>query len=210
VLRRSALAAALLLLLLGATACGSGKKQSAQTQREHTTNQPAQTAPKPVRKGVAGTIHVKTRLGTFAFKLDPASAPNATRSFVRLTKRGFFNGLVFHRIVPSFVIQGGDPTGTGTGGPGYTTHDTVPPTTTYPLGTVAMAKTGAEPPGSAGSQFFVVTGRGVQFDGPFYAVIGHVSSGMPVVLKIGNQPSDPQTQAPLKPVVMQRVTYTKS
>jgi cyclophilin family peptidyl-prolyl cis-trans isomerase len=209
VLRRGALAAALLLVLLAA-GCGGDKKQAAQTERETTTNLPAQTDPKPVPKGVAGVIHVKTKLGTFAFKLDPASSPNATRSFVRLTKRGFFNGLVFHRIVPSFVIQGGDPTGTGTGGPGYTTHDTVPPTTTYPLGTVAMAKTSQEPPGSAGSQFFVVTGRGVQFDGPFYAVIGNVTSGMPVVLKIGNQPSDPQTQAPLKPVVMQRVTYTSS
>jgi peptidyl-prolyl cis-trans isomerase B (cyclophilin B) len=209
VLRRGALAAALLLVVLAA-GCGGGKKQSAQTQREKTTNQPAQTTVKPAPKGVAGTIHVKTKLGRFTFKLDPASAPNATRSFVRLTKRGFFNGLVFHRIVPSFVIQGGDPTGTGTGGPGYTTHDTVPPTTTYPLGTVAMAKTSQEPPGSAGSQFFVVTGRGVQFDGPFYVVIGHVTSGMPVVLKIGNQPSDPQTQAPLKPVVMQRVAYTKT
>jgi cyclophilin family peptidyl-prolyl cis-trans isomerase len=196
VLRRGAVAAALLLVVLAA-GCGGGKKESAQTQREQTTNQPAQTDPKPVPKGVAGVIHVKTKLGTFAFKLDPASSPNATRSFVRLTKRGFFNGLVFHRIVPSFVIQGGDPTGTGTGGPGYTTHDTVPPTTTYPLGTVAMAKTGQEPPGS-----------GVQFDGPYYAVIGNVTSGMPVVLKIGNQPSDPQTQAPLKPIVMQRVTYT--
>ena len=74
-------------------------------------------------------------------------------------RKGFFDGLTFHRIVPGFVIQGGDPNGNGTGGPGYTIVDEPPPETKYTQGVVAMAKGGNEPAGTAGSQFFVVTGR---------------------------------------------------
>ena len=112
--------------------------------------------------------------------------------------------------MPRFVIQGGDPNGDGTGGPGYLTHDVVAPTTTYPVGTVAMAKTNRDPAGTAGSQFFVVTRPGgVLFDPPAYAVIGHVTTGMKVVLKISRQPTNPRTEKPLKPIVLRRVTLTK-
>jgi cyclophilin family peptidyl-prolyl cis-trans isomerase len=95
---------------------------------------------------------VKTSEGSFTIRLQPAVSPNAVESFEKLARKGFFDGTIFHRIVPGFVIQGGDPTGTGSGGPGYTTVDPPPANTRYTKGTVAMAKTQAEPPGTAGSQ----------------------------------------------------------
>jgi cyclophilin family peptidyl-prolyl cis-trans isomerase len=107
--------------------------------------------------------------------------------------------------VPGFVIQGGDPTGSGQGGPGYTTTDKPPADTVYGRGTVAMAKTGAEPPGTAGSQFFVVTGEASALT-PEYARLGEVTRGMAVVERIG-QLGDPQSGGsgtPLQPVVIRR------
>jgi cyclophilin family peptidyl-prolyl cis-trans isomerase len=192
--------------------CGAEAKESSRTLREKARNQPALPTATTVvpPKGVSGVVHVKTSLGSFAFRLAPKSAPNATRSFARLIRKGFFDGLTIHRIVPGFVIQGGDPSGDGTGGPGYLTHDRVAPATSYPDGTVAMAKTQRDPAGTAGSQFFIVTRPGgVVFDPPVYAVIGHITTGAKVVQKIGRQLTDPQTEKPLKPVVMIRVTLTK-
>jgi peptidyl-prolyl cis-trans isomerase B (cyclophilin B) len=191
--------------------CGAEAKESSRTLKEKAKDKPLVTTTTLLPpKGTSGVIHVKTRLGSFAFRLAPKAAPRTTRSFARLTRKGFFDGLTIHRIVPGFVIQGGDPNGDGTGGPGYLTHDPVALTTRYPPGTVAMAKTERDPPGTAGSQFFIVTGKGVHFDPPVYAVIGHVTKGMDVVLKIARQPTDPQTDKPLKPVVMLRVTLTPS
>ena len=130
------------------------------------------------------TATVTTNCGTFAFTLDPKTAPNASASIDYLAGRRFFDRTTFHRIVPGFVIQGGDPTGSGNGGPGYSTVDTPPKSTTYKKGTVAMAKTASEPPGAAGSQFFVVTGADAGLP-PDYAVVGKVTSGMDVVDRIG-------------------------
>ena len=127
---------------------------------------------------------VKTNCGEFTITLDPRRSPHAVVSFATLANAGYFDDTVFHRIAPGFVIQGGDPTATGTGGPGYTTVDTPASDTKYTKGTVAMAKTGAEPPGAAGSQFFVVTGDEVPLP-PDYAVIGEVTSGLDVVARIG-------------------------
>ena len=90
----------------------------------------------------------ETNCGDFTVTLDQKTSPNATGSLVSLAKRGFFDDTFFHRIVPGFVIQGGDPTGTGTGGPGYSTHDKVPQNASYVHGVVAMAKSGAEPAGN--------------------------------------------------------------
>jgi peptidyl-prolyl cis-trans isomerase B (cyclophilin B) len=126
----------------------------------------------------------KTNCGDFTITLDQKSAPNAVASLVSLAQRGFFNDTFFHRIVPGFVIQGGDPTGTGSGGPGYETHDKVAANAAYVHGVVAMAKTSAEPAGTAGSQFFVVTGQDVGLT-PDYAIVGKVTSGLDVVDKIG-------------------------
>jgi cyclophilin family peptidyl-prolyl cis-trans isomerase len=145
---------------------------------------------------------VTTNCGEFTITLNPRTAPNAAASMVSLAKRKYFDGTVFHRIVPGFVIQGGDPTATGTGGPGYSTVDKPASGTTYPKGAVAMAKAGNEPPGTAGSQFFVVTGdAGLP---PEYALVGEVTDGLDVIEKIG-QLGDPGTEQPTTNVVIQTV-----
>jgi peptidyl-prolyl cis-trans isomerase B (cyclophilin B) len=158
-------------------------------------------------EGKEHRLVVTTNCGAFTITLDPKTAPNAAASLVSLAKRKYFDGTVFHRIVPGFVIQGGDPTATGTGGPGYSTVDQPAPNTTYPKGAVAMAKTGNEPPGTAGSQFFVVSGdAGLP---PDYALVGKVTDGLDVVEKIG-QLGDPATQQPTQNVVIESVRAEES
>ena len=134
-------------------------------------------------------------------------SPNTTASFAALVKKGFFDGLTFHRIVPGFVIQGGDPSGDGTGGPGYTTVDTPPSDAKYTKGVVAMAKGGAEPPGTSGSQFFVVTGDDVGLP-PDYALLGKVTSGIAVVEKIGKL-GDPSTEQQTKRIVIEKASLSE-
>jgi peptidyl-prolyl cis-trans isomerase B (cyclophilin B) len=130
------------------------------------------------------TAVVATNCGTFEFKLDVRAAPRTTASIAYLASKRFYDHTVFHRIVPGFVIQGGDPTQTGQGGPGYSTVDKPPANTRYTRGVVAMAKTADEAPGTAGSQFFVVTGAdaGLPAD---YAAVGKVVKGLDVVERIG-------------------------
>jgi cyclophilin family peptidyl-prolyl cis-trans isomerase len=130
------------------------------------------------------TLEFQTNCGNFTVTLDLKSAPKASASMVSLANAGFFKDTIFHRIVPGFVIQGGDPTGKGTGGPGYSTVDKPPANVKYTHGVVAMAKTGSEPPGTAGSQFYVVTGADAGLP-PDYAVIGKVTKGLDVVDRIG-------------------------
>ena len=147
-------------------------------------------------------VRVETSCGTFTITLDIKASPKAAASFVALVESGFFDGTVFHRIVPGFVIRGGDPTATATGGPGYSTVDKPASNTTYPKGAVAMAKAGNEPPGTAGSQFFVMTGDGGL--PPEYALVGEVTDGLDVVEKIG-QLGDPATEQPTTNVVIETV-----
>jgi len=160
------------------------------------------------------TVTIATNCGTFAFTLDVAQSPKTSASFYSLVKRGFFDGLTFHRVAAGFVIQGGDPTGTGAGGPGYTVVEAPPKNTEYVLGDVAMAKTQTQPPGASGSQFFIVTAANVtQSAGltPDYALVGKVSSGIGVVEKIGSLPtSPPQDGSPSPAVVMSKVTVRTS
>jgi peptidyl-prolyl cis-trans isomerase B (cyclophilin B) len=148
-----------------------------------------------------------TTCGSFTVTLDQRLAPETTASLVSLAEEGFYDDTVFHRIVPGFVIQGGDPTQTGTGGPGYTTVDAPPGSTRYTKGVVAMAKSLQEPPGSAGSQFFVVTADDAQLD-PDYAVVGEVTEGMDVVERIGVLGDE--EQRPTQPVVIRKVTVQES
>src|SRR5262249_44011044 len=148
-----------------------------------------------------------TNCGTFTVTLDEKLAPNATGSLVSLAKRGFFDDTFFHRIVPGFVIQGGDPTGTGTGGPGYQTHDPVPANAEDTQGVVAMAKTGTEPAGTAGSQFFVVTSADAGLT-PDYAIVGKVTSGLDVVDRIGKLGN--AAEQPTRAVVISKVKVEQS
>jgi peptidyl-prolyl cis-trans isomerase B (cyclophilin B) len=152
------------------------------------------------------TVDVTTSEGRFAFRLDVKQSPCATSSFASLVRRRFFDGTVFHRIVPGFVIQGGDPTATGAGGPGYTTVDVPPQGARYTRGVVAMAKTQTQPRGTAGSQFFVVTARDAGLP-PDYAVLGDVTKGLGVVEQIGRL-GNPVTERPTKRVVVRKMTVS--
>jgi cyclophilin family peptidyl-prolyl cis-trans isomerase len=146
---------------------------------------------------------VETNCGNFTIKLDEAASPKTVASVAGLAEQGFYDDTTFHRIVPGFVIQGGDPTATGTGGPGYATADTPAETTTYTKGVVAMAKTPTEAPGTSGSQFFVVTGADAGLP-PQYAVIGKVTEGLDVVDRIGKL-GDAATEEPTQVVVISKM-----
>ena len=150
------------------------------------------------------TLRFETSCGPFVVTLDTAAAPATSASLVSLARDGFFDATVFHRIVPGFVIQGGDPTQSGSGGPGYSTVDVPPTGARYVKGVVAMAKSAAEPPGTSGSQFFVVIGEDVGLP-PDYAIVGRVSDGLDVVEVIGAL-GDPATEQPLQPIVVESVT----
>jgi peptidyl-prolyl cis-trans isomerase B (cyclophilin B) len=149
-------------------------------------------------------VELTTSCGAFTIRLDQKTAPKAAASFAALARNGFFDDTIFHRIVPGFVIQGGDPTASGTGGPGYSTRDRVPADAAYVPGVVAMAKAGNEPAGTAGSQFFVVTGSDAGLT-PDYALLGKVTKGMDVVQAIGElgDPASGGTGTPLQSVVIE-------
>jgi cyclophilin family peptidyl-prolyl cis-trans isomerase len=154
------------------------------------------------------TLTFETSCGAFVVTLDPESAPETTASLVALAEAGFYDDTVFHRIVPGFVIQGGDPTQTGRGSPGYQTVDAPAADATYTHGVVAMAKAGPEPAGTAGSQFFIVAGAdaGLAVE---YAVVGEVTEGLDVVDLIGTL-GDPATEQPTQVVVVESVTASTS
>jgi len=140
-------------------------------------------------------------------RLAVKQSPNTTASFVHLVQKHFFDHTLFHRIAPGFVIQGGDPTQSGEGGPGYSTVDKPAPATKYVHGTVAMAKTQSEPPGTGGSQFFIVTAADAGLP-PDYAVLGHVVKGIGVVDRIGRLGD--AREVPIEPVVIERATVDSS
>jgi cyclophilin family peptidyl-prolyl cis-trans isomerase len=151
---------------------------------------------------------VATNCGDFEITLDVERAPKTAASFKYLADKGFYDGLGFHRIVPGFVIQGGDPTGTGGGGPGYQVVEAPPGDLSYDKGVVAMAKTAIEDPGTSGSQFFVVTADGTPLE-PDYALVGNVTAGQDVVDLIGTAPIGPDEQ-PVEPIVMRSVKVAAS
>jgi cyclophilin family peptidyl-prolyl cis-trans isomerase len=153
------------------------------------------------------TLTFDTSCGSFTVTLDPELAPKTAASLVALANAGYFDETIFHRVVPGFVIQGGDPTQTGGGGPGYSTVDVPPSDAAYTQGVVAMAKSGVEAAGTSGSQFFVVTGENAGLP-PDYAIVGEVTEGMETVLRIdalgvGDGP-------PSQPVVVNTVTVGES
>ena len=179
-----------------------------------TPNPEQRRAPKPKQAldpSKSYDVTLETNCGSMTVRLDVKDSPHTTASFVSLVRRGYFLDTIFHRIVPGFVIQGGDPTGTGTSGPGYTTVDKPPKDTKYVEGVVAMAKTQTEPAGTAGSQFFVVTGPDAATLPPDYAVLGHVTKGLDVAKRISNfgDPNDP-SGSPLRLVAIEKATVDVS
>jgi cyclophilin family peptidyl-prolyl cis-trans isomerase len=166
------------------------------------TSQPA-----ALPAGQTRTVTIATALGGITIKVEADLSPIAAGNFVALAECGFYDGVVFHRLVPGFVIQGGDPTGAGTGGPGYTIQDE-PVTAKYGRGTVAMAR--SSDPNSVGSQFFIVlndAARDALASYNTYQIIGTVTAGMETVDAIAATPNSGQpNNTALKPVAMDRVT----
>jgi peptidyl-prolyl cis-trans isomerase B (cyclophilin B) len=155
------------------------------------------------------TAVMTTSCGTLEIELDVKRAPKTAASFAHLAREGFFDGLSFHRIVPGFVVQGGDPEGTGMGGPGYEVTEAPPEHLRYERGIVAMAKAGDEPAGTSGSQFFIVTADDAGLP-PDYALVGRVTKGDDVLDRLDGVPTDPAEERPLEPVVIERVTIRES
>jgi peptidyl-prolyl cis-trans isomerase B (cyclophilin B) len=165
--------------------------------------------PQSVKKGEKLTAVVETSCGTFEIALDAQRAPKTVNSFVFLSEKGFYDGLTFHRVVPEFVIQGGDPTGSGSGGPGYSVDEKPPPNLAYTKGVVAMAKTSAEPPGRSGSQFYVVLGADAGLP-PEYALVGKVDEGFDVVERIGRLGTPgSETGQPKQTVLIESISIEK-
>ncbi|HEY1223526.1 MAG TPA: peptidylprolyl isomerase [Acidimicrobiales bacterium] len=151
------------------------------------------------------TATMVTSHGTLEIVLDPLAAPVTVNSFVYLARFHYYDGVIFHRIIPGFVLQGGDPGGTGTGGPGYRFDDELPKAGRYEVGSLAMANAG---PNTNGSQFFVISGPdGVRLP-PLYALFGKVVKGLDVVATVNDLGTS--SGKPRERVVIESVTITES
>jgi cyclophilin family peptidyl-prolyl cis-trans isomerase len=182
---------------------GSGAPASAPAGSGTASGACPTSEPPPLPAGQKRLVTIQTSKGTIAITVEANLGPKAAGNFVALASCGFYNGLVFHRLVPGFVIQGGDPKGTGAGGPGYQFPDD-PVNVPYTRGVVAMANAG---PDTNGSQFFIVLADSSL--APSYSVFGRVTSGMETVDAIAAMPNsgDPNNTA-LDPVAMDKVTVS--
>ena len=179
----------------------------------------AQDVPEPTEELDPALTHVatvSTSCGDFEITLDVESSPETTASFAHLAELDFYAGTAFHRVSPGFVIQGGDPLGDGTGGPGYSVEEAPPDDLVYEEGVVAMAKMQVEPAGTSGSQFFVVTQHSDVLP-PDYALLGRVTSGMDVVERIaasevaGQAAADPaDSERPVEPIMIEDVSVSST
>ena len=192
----------LIMLVLALAACGGGG--TANTAEKHCPTTGRDVTFPLLDPKRPHTVDVLTNVGGFAVRLDVEDSPCVTSSFASLVREHFFDGTVFHRIVPGFVIQGGDPTATGTGGPGYTVTDVPPANSLYTEGVVAMAKSPTEPRGAAGSQFFIVTATNAGLQ-PDYAILGVVTKGLKVVERIGRL-GNRVTEKPTRRIAVLRMT----
>ena len=152
------------------------------------------------------TATMVTSHGTMVIALDPLAAPKTVNSFVFLARYHYYDGVIFHRIIPGFVLQGGDPTGTGTGGPGYKFADELPAPGRYQVGSLAMANAG---PNTNGSQFFIVSGPSGVGLPPQYSLFGKVAKGLDVVAAMEGVDTD-RGDRPKKDVVINSVTITEA
>ncbi|MDP8992301.1 MAG: peptidylprolyl isomerase [Actinomycetota bacterium] len=147
-----------------------------------------------------------TSKGTMTIALDASGAPKTVNNFVVLARYHFYEGVSFHRIIPGFMIQGGDPEGSGRGGPGYRFEDELPGPGRYELGSVAMANAG---PNTNGSQFFIVSGPSGVALPPQYSLFGKVVKGLEVVRAI-EAVGSPGAGTPREQVLIESVTITES
>jgi cyclophilin family peptidyl-prolyl cis-trans isomerase len=145
-----------------------------------------------------------TSKGTMAFSLDAVTAPRTVNNFVFLARYHYFEGVSFHRIIPGFVLQGGDPDGTGTGGPGYRFEDELPKPGRYELGSLAMANAG---PDTNGSQFFVISGPDGMRLPPLYSLFGKIVSGLDTLTAINAAGS--KSGSPKEKVLIESVSITE-
>jgi len=152
------------------------------------------------------TVTLTTNCGRITIRLAVARAPKTTSSFASLARRGFYDNLTFHRVVPGFVVQGGDPLGTGLGGSGYKVVERPPASTVYTRRVVAMAKAANEAAGTSGSQFFIVTAENAELPAD-YALVGRVVGSYSAVAKIEATPTAAGDR-PTEPLVIERATVT--
>jgi len=209
---------ALVLVLRDGDEGGGGTRGAAAPSERCTDRRPAkapppdvnQTAPPqtidPSRTYVAT---IRTSCGTIVAELDPKQAPVATNNFVHLARQGFYDGLRWHRAAKGFVIQGGDPAGNGTGGPGYQVIGELP-TDGYGIGALAAAKAGPDPAGSFGSQFFIVTGRQGTTLPNDYTRFGRVTKGLAVARRIASFAPESGDGEPTRPLYIFSVTISES
>jgi cyclophilin family peptidyl-prolyl cis-trans isomerase len=211
-MRRRGLITSLAVAALVLTACGSDEDDSTTTPTAKCADveAPAPKKAKLKRPDLSdppppgARAQFATNCGSFTIELDPEKSPRTSASFAYLVKQGFYDGTSIHRVAPDFVIQGGDPLGDGTGGPGYFVDEPPPPTTSYTEDVVAMAKSEAEPPGRSGSQFYVVIGTDLGLP-PDYAVVGKLVEGDATMRAIENV-GDPATETPTQPIVIEQAT----
>jgi peptidyl-prolyl cis-trans isomerase B (cyclophilin B) len=172
--------------------------------KKPTPRENAKATPPRTRLDASKTwvLNVQTSCGTFVITLDLRLAPTVATSLVALARQRYFDDTIFDRIAPGLVIEGGDPTQTGTGGPGYWMRDVPPANARYTQGTVGMAHTADEPAGLAGSRFFIVTAGDAGLR-PEYAIVGKVTQGMDVVERIGELGD--ANQQPTQTVLIRKV-----
>jgi len=159
-------------------------------------------------EGVTYRAIVTTNKGEFTIELDPEQAPVATNNFVFLARNLYYDDTPCHRIIPSFVVQCGDPTGTGTGGPGYTIVDEPPAPGAYELGSIAMAK--RADPDSAGSQFFIIIGPNGEALPPDYALFGQVVDGFDTTVAEMAAAGTPGDGVPSEPIQIQSIRIVET
>ena len=209
VARHSALVGAALFAFAACTSVGSATPVPTTVATAARAACP-KSQPPALPAGQKRVVTIDTAKGKIEVTVEGALSPIAAGNFVALASCGFYNGVVFHRLVPGFVIQGGDPSGTGSGGPGYNIQDE-PVTAQYHRGTVAMARTPA--PNSQGSQFFIVLSDAAArplVAANTYAIFGEVTSGMETVDAIAAMPNSGEpNNAALQPVAMDSVTVSQ-
>jgi cyclophilin family peptidyl-prolyl cis-trans isomerase len=152
------------------------------------------------------TAKVSTSMGELVIALDAVQAPKTVNNFVFLAREGYYDGVIFHRIISGFMCQGGDPTGTGRGGPGYKFADELPKPRQYEIGSVAMANAG---PNTNGSQFFIVSGPSGVGLPPQYSLFGKVVKGLEVLAEMERVETD-RSDKPLQDLTINSVEITEA